>query len=206
MYDVAEKIFALYYQDGSYIEHDDYQAEITENTMFSGGYAAMATMLIRHLESPDIRSMQQEYGVVPIPKYSESQTTYHSQMHNGFTLASIPSTISADRADMLSAVLEAMSSISYRIVRPVYYETVLRTQLAKDPQSAAMIDLIMDNIHIDIAFSYSTVIGNFHQALQQTVDSGRIDGLISNFEKQARSSKRSLMQLIDKLDKLAENS
>ena len=116
------------------------------------------------------------------------------------------SLVSTDRADMLSAVLEAMSSISYRIVRPVYYETVLRTQLAKDPQSAAMIDLIMDNIHIDIAFSYSTVIGNFHQALQQTVDSGRIDGLISNFEKQARSSKRSLMQLIDKLDKLAENS
>ena len=204
LHDMAEKVLALYYGtgDAAYIENDDYQAEQTVMTVFSGGYAAMGTMVVQQLEDATMRNMEQEYGVVPIPKYSEDQKTYYSQMHDGFTVACLPNTVKADRADMLSAVLEAMSSISYRIVRPAYYETTLRTKLAQDPQSAAMMDLIMDNIRIDAGFVYSHSMGSFHQGFQQLVDKGENDA-VSRYKRMTTSAQRQLEGLIRQLDKLA---
>ncbi len=203
LHDMAEKVLGLYYGtgDAAYIEHDDYQAEQTVMTVFSGGYAAMGTMVIQMLEEPAMRNMEQEYGVVPIPKYSEDQKTYYSQMHDGFTIACLPNTVKSDRADMLSAVLEAMSSVSYRIVRPVYYETTLRTKLAQDPQSAAMMDIIVNNTVIDAGFVYSHSMGSFHQGFQQLVDKGENDA-ISRYKRMTTSAQRSLEGLIRQLDKL----
>ena len=204
LHDMAEKVLGLYYGtgDAAYIEHDDYQAEQTVMTVFSGGYAAMGTMVIQMLEEPAMRNMEQEYGVVPIPKYSEDQKTYYSQMHDGFTIACLPNTVKSDRADMLSAVLEAMSSVSYRIVRPVYYETTLRTKLAQDPQSAAMMDIIVNNTVIDAGFVYSHSMGSFHQGFQQLVDKGENDA-ISRYKRMTTSAQRALEGLIRQLDKMA---
>ena len=203
LHDMAEKVLALYYGtgDAAYIENDDYQAEQTVIKIFSGGFAAMGTMVIQQLEDASMRNMSQEYGVVPIPKYSVDQKTYYSQMHDGFTIACFPNTVKSDRADMLSAVLEAMSSVSYRIVRPVYYETALRTQIAKDPQSAEMMDLIINNIRIDAGFVYSHSMGSFHQGFQQLVDSGKNDA-VSRYKRMTTSAQRSLDKLISELDKL----
>ena len=204
LHDMAEKVLALYYGtgDAAYIENDDYQAEQTVMTVFSGGYAAMGTMVVQQLEDATMRNMEQEYGVVPIPKYSEDQKTYYSQMHDGFTIACLPNTVKSDRADMLSAVLEAMSSGSYRVVRPVYYETTLRTKLAQDPQSAAMMDLIMENIRIDAGFVYSHSMGSFHHGFQQLVDKGENDA-ISRYKRMTTSAQRALEGLIRQLDKMA---
>ena len=203
LYDMAEKVLELYYgtDDGSYIETDDNLSERTVWDMFAAGSGAMATVCISALEDAAIREMSQEYGVVPIPKYSESQKTYYSQMHDGFTIASLPNTVSESRADMLSAVLEAMGSTSYRIVRPVYYDTVLRTQIAKDPQSAVMMDLIINNIRIDPGFVYSHNMGSFHQGFQQLVAGGNND-TISRYKRLTTSAKRNLEKLVEQLDKL----
>ena len=203
LHDMAEKVLALYYgtDDAAYIEHDDYQAEQTVLKVFSGNFAAMGTMVIQQLEDASMRNMTQEYGVVPIPKYSEDQDTYYSQMHDGFTIACFPNTVREDRADMLSAVLEAMSSVSYRIVRPVYYETALRTQIAKDPQSAEMMDLIINNIRIDAGFVYSHSMGSFHQGFQQLVDSGN-NNAVSRYKRMTTAAQRALEKLVTELDKL----
>ena len=204
LHDMADKVLKLYYSNGdaAYIEHDDVQSENTVLSVFSGGYAAMGTLCIQLLENALIRNMEQEYGVVPIPKYSEDQKTYYSQMHDGFTIACFPNTVNSERADMLSAVLEAMSSVSYRTVRPVYYETTLRTKLAQDPQSATMMDLIVDNIRIDAGFVYSHSMGSFHQGFQQLVDKGENDA-ISRYKRMTTSAQRALEKLVRDLDKLA---
>lgn len=205
IYDVAEKVLTLFYKtdDGSYIEADDYLSERTVWDMFSAGSGAMATVCLVALEDAAIRNMPQEYGVVPIPKYSESQTQYYSQMHNGFTIACIPNTVSEERANMLSAVLEIMSSTSYTIVRPVYYETVLRTRLAKDPQSAAMLDMIISNIRIDVGFLYALNIGTFNQEFQKLV-AGKQNDSASRFKRSAASSQRALSVLIARLNKISD--
>lgn len=209
VHDMAEKVLALYNGTGnaSYIERDDPLAERTVWDMFAGGYGAMATVCIAALEDPAFRNMTQEYGVVPIPRYSESQDRYYSQIHYGFDVICMPTTVTDDRADMLSAVLEAMSATSYRIVRPVYYETTLRTKLAKDPQSAEMMDLIIDNIRIDAGFVYTHTLGNmsqgFHQGFQQLMASGQNDA-VSRYKRSSVAAQKALSRLVDQLDGLSQ--
>jgi hypothetical protein len=201
---VADKVLALYYgTDGaSYIEQDNYVAENTAHTLFSGGRAAMATLTIVYLESGSMRDMPQEYGIVPIPKFDVYQKEYHSQMHDGFTIMSLPTTVKENRLDMVSAVMEAMGSSSYNLVRPVYYETTLRTKIAKDPQSSAMMDLIINSIHLDVGFVYSHSMSSFHQGLQDIVDS-KINTTASRYKSMSKAAQKSLGVLIKKLDKLS---
>ena len=203
LYDVADKVLKLFYgTDGaSYIENDDVASEGTVVAVYSAGNAAMATLRIGVLENDAIRKMPQEYGVVPIPKYSEDQKNYYSQMHDGFTIVCFPNTISEDRADMLSAVLETMGSISYNVVRPTYYDTILRTQIAKDPQSAQMMDLIINNIKIDVGFVYSHSMGSFHQGFQQMMDT-RNNDTISRYKRMTSAAKRALGQLMEDLENI----
>ena len=161
----------------------------------------MATLRIAVLEGDAIRSMPEEYGVVPIPKFSEDQKEYRSQMHDGFTIACLPNTVSEGRANMLSAVLECMGSISYNDVRPTYYDTILRTQIAKDPQSAHMMDIIINGIYIDAGIVYSHSMGSFHQGLQQMMDA-RNNDTVSRYKKMTTSAKRGLEGLMKELDKI----
>ena len=202
---VADKVLALYYNtDGaSYIEKNDYSAEATVHSIFSAGYAAMATLTIEWLESGSMRDMPQEYGVVPMPKYDTNQKEYHSQMHDGFNIASIPTTVTGERLNQLSAVLEAMGSASYNLVRPVYYETTLRTKLVKDPQSSEMMDLIINGIYLDVGFIYSHSMNSFHQGFQEVIDS-RQNSTASRYKAMSKSAQKSLKNLVAKLDRLAQ--
>ena len=207
MYEMADKVLALFYatDGGTYVETDDFAAEDTVNKMFSSGYAAMATLCIEHLEDVQMRQMGDEYGVVPMPKYEESQATYNSQMHDGFQIISIPTTVIGERLDMTSAVLEAMASTSYKLVRPVYYETTLRTKLAQDPQSAEMMDLVINNIRIDVGFVYSHAISSngrgFHQNFQDLIAS-KTNDTVSRFKTTSKSAKNLWAKFLSKLDQL----
>ena len=208
MYDMAEKVLALCYatDGGTYVETDDVNAEVTVVNMFSSGYAAMSTLCIEHLEGAQMRQMTDEYGVVPMPKYEESQSTYNSQMHDGFQIACIPTTVMGGELDMVSATLEAMASSSYNLVRPVYYETTLRTKLAQDPQSAEMMDMVINNIRIDAGFVYSQAISStgrgFHQNFQDLIAS-KTNDTVSRFKTTSKAAQNLWNKFLSKLDKLA---
>ena len=208
MYDMADKVLALFYatDGGAYVETDDVNAETSVLAMFSSGYAAMATYCVELLENAKMRQMTDEYGVVPMPKFEASQTTYYSQMHDGFQIACIPTTVTGEQLDMMSAVLEAMASASYKLVRPVYYETTLRTKLAQDPQSAEMMDLVINNIRIDAGFVYSQAISStgrgFHQNFQDLIASKNND-TVSRFKSSSSIAKKLWEKFLKKMDNLS---
>lgn len=205
LHDMADKVLNLFYStDGAaYIVTEDATCEVPVIEMFAAGSGAMATLLVNHLENGAVRGMTQEYGVVPIPRYSETQDRYYSQMLDHFGLICMLTTVGEDRADMLSAVLEAMCSSSYKIIRPAYYETTLRTKLAKDPQSAAMMDMIMNNIVIDPGFVYSHSMGSFHQGFQQLMASKQNDA-VSRYKRMTTAAQRGLGSLLRQLDRMAQ--
>lgn len=201
MHNAAEKILNLYFNTdgGTFCFPEDDSFQSMTRTMFSEGYAAMATLCIHALENSALRNMTDEYGVVPMPKYDEKQTDYHSQMHDAFTIACIPTTVKGDRLEQMAAFLEAMASASYRTVRPDYYETTLRTKIAQDPQSSEMMDIIINNIHIDAGIIYSHNIGSFHQGLQAIVE-GKNNNAVSRFKAMSKSAQNYLVKLVRKLD------
>ena len=207
LFDVCEKTMTLFFGcgDATYnVKHyglDDEQNDIRE--MFANGYAAMSTVRILELEAGSIRNMEQEFGVVPMPKYDEAQKEYRTLLHDQFTVLCVPTTVTGEDLDKVSAVMEALASASYKTVRPAYYETTLRTKIAQDPQSAAMFDIIIDNVYIDAGIIYTNALSSFHDKFRQIMGSGK-NTVTSQYKSVVRSAERALGKMVEKLDKITE--
>ena len=171
--------------------------------MFADGKGAMASFRFLELENSIMRNMENDYGVVPMPKYDENQNGYYTLLHDQFTVIAIPATVTGDRLSQMCAVLEALSSTSYRTVRPVYYEENLRTKIAQDPTAAEMMDIITENVYIDAGILYIAYLGSYHHSLREVVGSGT-NNTTSVFKSKNAMCEKYLRTLGNKLDKLAQ--
>jgi hypothetical protein len=205
LHGVTDKILKLFHNtnDATYRvpnNGDDYIWD-TIRQMFADGDTAMASFRFLEMENAAMRGMEQEYGVVPMPKYDVNQDGYYTLLHDQFTVITIPVTVTGDRLSQMSAVLEAMASASYHIVKPVYYEDTLRTKIAHDPTAAEMMDIITDNVYIDAGILYVGSLGNYHHSLRNMIEY-RTNNAVSLYKSKSRACEKSLQSLANKLDKV----
>lgn len=105
-----------------------------------------------------LRDMKDDYGILPYPKYDETQKDYISisrSTHNAFSMP-----VTCSDKDMAGAVLEALSSSNHEKVLPAYYETALKKKYSRDDDSARMYDLITSGLSVDFGYVYNNAIGS----------------------------------------------
>ena len=159
-YDIARKINEIY-SDTKYVkDYEELSADASVpdgmddifqycrsffasgHSLFCTGSAALAA---------EFRDMEDEYGVIPLPKRDESQTDYISTIDSNAALFAIPSTyrqdVSTASPDRTGAILEFMAAASNQLVLPAYYETIYRGQGLDADQDIEMLKLIYSNSH-----------------------------------------------------------
>jgi len=94
-----------------------------------------------------------DYGIIPFPKYDEAQKDYTSLVNNYAMLMGIPASTSTP--EFSAFMLEALSAESYTTSLPAYIEVSCKTKYTYDEDSAAMLDLIFDNLYYDTAIIYN---------------------------------------------------
>jgi len=94
------------------------------------------------------RDSEIEFGILPYPKYDESQENYISFLNT--ELMCVPS--SAD-TELCGATIQLLAEESGE-VKTAYYEYLLKEKVARDPQSAHVLDLIFDNAINDFLISF----------------------------------------------------
>ena len=203
---VMDKVLYLFYG----YEGADIHAPITYNVeqddmreIFSRGECAMITLRLMAVEQPDVRNMEQMYGIVPMPKYDAAQPEYGSVMHDQFTVFAVPTSAAADKYDMIGATMEAMASESMRMVRPAYYEIALKRKYMSDPVAWDMLDMIFATMRTDPSFVYITYMGSPHHTMRNIAQSKK-NTVASTCKKLNTSVSRQISKLQKKLDNLAE--
>ena len=96
------------------------------------------------------------YGLLPYPKYDEAQENYNSSLQRVMN-ALIP--ITARDHDKSGALLEAISSETYRSVVPEYCEVTLKVRYSPDDNVSRMFDIVKDNIVYDPGEIFSDLLG-----------------------------------------------
>ena len=109
-------------------------------------------------KSQDLRSMEGSFGILPLPKYDESQESYRSHSNDTFTVFAIPA--HASEPEYVATVLDALSAENKYSVIPAYYDVVLKGRTTKDEQSVAMLDIIRDHLHFDFALAHLSSLEN----------------------------------------------
>lgn len=104
------------------------------------------------------QTMEGDYGVVPIPKYSKEQENYNTWTHSIGSTLSIPTSIVDEiENNDFEAVLETYVVLSAKLVKPAYYDTMLTSRNVRDPDSAEMLDLIFQNRIYDMAIYFDAL-------------------------------------------------
>ncbi len=201
--DMAEKVNALYINQGSYAFNSATEDDIGLHNIvekFSKGQGLMATTQFLSIETYIEALSEFNYGIVPMPKLSKAQPEYHTYVQDQVSSFGISAAIAnEDRQTMLSAVMEALAYHSNEIVRPAYYENSLSLRFMNDPQSRDILGTMFETIAFD--YCYVTGIGDVRGSLRSMLPSKKL-----NIASRAKSWERSIGKQLEKenqsLDKL----
>ena len=118
-----------------------------------------------------LRSMEADFGVVPLPKYDENQADYLSRTIDGW-LHVAPSTV--QKTERLGVILEALGAESKNYVIPAFFDRALDYKYIRDEDKETtreMLDMIFDNATMDLG---DTVwMANIRGPLCQVIESGK---------------------------------
>ena len=112
------------------------------------------------------RELPFDYGILPYPKYDETQEDYISSSRATYSLFGILMTANAENC---AAVLEALASENYRTVTPAYYEKALKVKYSRDDISSQMFDLIKGHISFDYGIVHGPMMGNISTYLREEI-------------------------------------
>ncbi|MBR6558093.1 MAG: hypothetical protein IKT70_03680 [Clostridia bacterium] len=169
LYNSLERIRVLLHEtEGCYVPEKDSDDMLdTVAQKFADGSLLFMVNKMHAAEGVTLRNMQDEYGIIPYPKYDSKQDGYYSFAHDQYLSFSIPRT--NPNPDVAGAVLEAMASYSYRETNPSYFDIALKGKYMNDPQSRRMVDMIVSGFKLDSACIYAvtlkSLIGTFRTAV-----------------------------------------
>lgn len=149
---VIEKLVSLFND-----EPDVYYAKKTEDAekMFTESRVLLMHSVLGTAEK--MRSMDDDFGILPLPKFDESQESYHTTTLNDVSMMCIP--ITAPNLDISGLVMEAMCYESTDTVAKAFYDTALKGKYARDDDSLRMIELIRKVLTFDFGAINSIATG-----------------------------------------------
>ncbi len=102
------------------------------------------------LQALDFRAMEADFGILPLPKFEEEQSSYYSTSNTSWEdYLIVPVTNQA--FEMTGHVLDAMGYYSQQYVTPAFIETSVLGKSVRDDDSAKMVELIYDTHVYDVA-------------------------------------------------------
>lgn len=163
--------FAMYQQD--------------QSLFYYGELHAVATM----------RSMDSPFGVLPMPKYDDTQESYHHCVNPDVAgVYCIPIT-NVDYT-MTGHVMDVLGAESKNELTPAYYDVTLIGKVSRDAESAASLDIIIDTIRYDIGYLCGIGISGMLNSMA--------DGYTTDLASQYESKSRSFDKLLERIVKAFE--
>jgi len=146
------------------------------------------------------REMEDDFGIIPFPKYSE-EMAYRTSVDGAVNLFLVPITVSDPERN--SIIVEGMASESYRTTMPQYYEIVLKSKHVRDQESAQVIDIIRNNRVFDFGY-YNHSIGLDSIPVELYQKYGNADNVTSYYESIKNTAAAQLDELMEKFHKISE--
>lgn len=111
--------------------------------------------ILRQIQAAfELRDMETDFGIIPVPKMYEGQADYHTSI--GYTVATtqcIPAVVK--NTHMSVVILDTMAAESYYSVNSVLYDTILGQKLARDEVSRENLEIIFANRFYDPGCVYN---------------------------------------------------
>ena len=104
----------------------------------------------------ELRDMQAEFGMLPLPKLTETQKEYHSISNRYFSSYAIVPLASPD-AEISGTIINAMAYYGNKLLREAVYDRSFRSlKLLRDEESVEMFELIIETQIQDMGLFFTS--------------------------------------------------
>ena len=145
----------------------------------------------------DFRAMDDDYSILPYPKWDEAQDEYYTMVDGLHDAMAIPVTI--EDPEFVGTITEALCAESYKIVFPQYYDVALKVKGTRDPESIEMLDRIVQSRVFDFGYVFDNWKG-FSFLLESQVQRKN-----KNIESTYKRNERSAMKWYNSILEAFEN-
>ena len=162
IFDVSERLYDMASRPCALISG----SKISEAAaVFTEGHVLFFPGRFDSITGSGFREMEDDYGILPYPKYDGNQREYVTLCHNSSACACVLSTLGKDRYALTGAVLEALGAESYRSVTDLFLETALKFKYSRDAASGQVIDIILASIHKDLVHEFPSYTSDIFNVL-----------------------------------------
>lgn len=201
-FNALEKAFDLMYAPSAFNVHKELEGkydaiyQLTEK-MFIGNRSLFYWILLHDIEQ--FRDMDSDFGIIPIPKYSENQENYGCTVnqYHGHAVSVLSTVQNIDRT---TVILEALTAKSRYTLLPAYYDISMQRKFTRDDESADMLDIIFDSQVYDIGAIYNFG-GYSWDIIWMTMSQNR--NIISLYEKKEKTALNDIDKIIEKYRDIA---
>ncbi len=172
------------YNSGSY-------ATSTYRNMLLEGRSFLTTLDIGGLYS-NLREIEFEFGILPMPKFDEAQE--HYRVFCGAGLIGIPSNI--ENPTLISDVAETMAYYSYKEIRPAFFDIVLENKAVRDENSYKVIQMMHENKVFDFGFNFDTT-ASAYGLLKEVVITKKSTDFASVYAKKEKGIRKMFEKIVD---------
>ena len=143
------------------------------------------------------RDMEDDFGILPQPKFDEKQEEYLSFVNGAASVACVPKSLSEEQLEITGYMMEVLASSSYYMVTETLYEKVAKSKTARDPESAAMVDVIIRHKVFDFGYTH------FHHkslacaSIVQTSLNSKSPSIVKNITKDEKATKKELKKILE---------
>lgn len=183
--EVTQKAEKLASRSGSYNILDKVYTFKNGHALYLG-YGAQAIAFY-------LRDMEDDYGILPVPKYDESQKEYIT-FGNAYVPAYVALPANNNRGKINGIILDSMGYISQRDVQPLVASVTLKGKAARDEGSLKMIDIIYEDTYLDLNSCYDFG-GSF--TLLRDITMGKLENFSSKWESKKTKATSDFEKLLE---------
>ncbi len=123
-----------------------------ETKMFANGRGLFYMQMLG--ESATLKTtMDDDYGILPFPKWDDTQLEYHSNSKDSGTAVMIPANVKD--IESTGIITELMALYGYEKITGAYYEKVLKYQSFNDPRCIQILELIKKTANYSLQHVYT---------------------------------------------------
>ncbi len=150
---IVETIVNMYNDDTNYMFTLPSTDSRSTEVVFANGNYLFATQTFRNLINL-AGSADFNIGILPYPKWDTNQEKYLTMLDGGADAIGITLLETGENLEFVGLITEALCAESYKQTVPVYYDVMLKSRYADEPDDAEMIDLVMNGRVYDLGYVY----------------------------------------------------
>lgn len=142
--------------------------------MFASGSSLFVMPLVCQLG--ELMEMEDDFGLLPLPKYDKAQEKYHSFVADAWTYV-VPSTNLNPVGT--SILMEALAYETQESVIPTYYEQAMKYRKLRDNNSVSMLDLVRNTLTFDLGTVTFLSVSQVFSSSQVTQNPGSLTSTLT---------------------------